>query len=197
MTATSELNDKNESKPCLDWLTLVDFFYGAFPRAKQILVEHSWAVADMALEINRKKKLGLRPEDVELAAMLHDIGIIGTDASGIGCTGTEPYIRHGILGADMLRAYNAPEWAARVAERHTGVGLTPDDITRQNLPLPTERVLLPETMLEKLICYADKFFSKRPGQLSLPKSLDQVRTEIGRHGADSLSRFEALHHLFS
>ena len=52
--------------------------------------------------------------------MLHDIGIIFTDAPALDCHGTEPYMRHGIIGADLLRSDGVDEYLARVAERHTG-----------------------------------------------------------------------------
>lgn len=185
-----------ESRPTLSWQTLVDLFYKGNAEARDILVEHSRAVADLALKINRERHLGLEDDAVEFAAMVHDIGIVATDAPGIGCNGVEPYIRHGVVGGRMLREAGAPEFAARVAERHTGVGLTAADIKRQNLPLPLDVTLYPETLLEKLICYADKFFSKRRGQLSQIKSKEKVRAEMLRHGEDSLLRFDRLDEIF-
>ena len=148
----------------------------------------------MALAINDDLRLGLAPEEVEAAAMLHDIGIFLTNAPGIECRGSEHYIRHGLLGAQILRKEGAPEWAARVAERHTGAGLTSDEIKAENLPLP-EINLLPESLLEKLICYADKFFSKS-GDMK-EKTLESVRRSMLRHGPAANSRFEALHRMFS
>ncbi|WP_438590086.1 HD domain-containing protein [Duncaniella muris] len=44
---------------------------------------HCRSVADLALEINRRKGLGLDQAAVEEAAMLHDIGIFMCDAPGI------------------------------------------------------------------------------------------------------------------
>lgn len=149
-------------------------------------------VAELAATINCNRKPGLDPQAVETAAMLHDIGIIMTDAPGIGCHGKEPYIRHGILGADMLRRDGLPEWIARVAERHTGAGLTQEEIAAQGLPLPSDRILVPETTLERLVCYADKFYSKNPGSLEVRKDFGRVKSMMARHGADSLARFEAL-----
>lgn len=195
----SEKNHNNEGRKAKDAEALVAFYYNRPEdlEAKEILLEHSRAVARLALEINERRNLGLDREMIEYAAMVHDIGIIRTYAPGIGCHGTLPYICHGTEGADMLRKAGCPEWAARVAERHTGAGLTADDIHEQNLPLPADRILIPETLLEKLICYADKFFSKKPGQLSVRKSTDRVRNELARHGAPTLERFDALHALFS
>lgn len=112
--------------------------------------------------------------------MLHDIGIFLCDAPGIECHGSAPYIEHGPLGADLLRREGAPEWAARVAERHTGVGIGP---------------LVPETLLERLVCYADKFYSKSGSMERKP--LERVEASIARFGADNLARFRALHSLFA
>lgn len=174
------------------WRDLVDRFYPSGHPARDILLQHSRAVADLALELNRRAATQLDPEQVEYAAMTHDIGIAMTHAPGIGCNGTEPYIRHGILGADLLRRNCAPEWAARVAERHTGTGLTADEISAEKLPLPADRDLMPRTPLERLICYADKFYSKRPGQLTQRKTVDVVRAELAAHGAATLDRFDAM-----
>lgn len=179
--------------------TIIGRFYGSSENAtaRDILIGHSRAVADFALEINRTRNLKLDPTQVETAAMLHDIGIIRTHAPGIGCQGTAPYIRHGIIGADMLRGLEQPEWVCRIAERHTGVGITHDDIINQGLDLPTDRVMTPETLLEKLICYADKFYSKRLGQLDRRKTFEQVFSEVSRFGSDNSDRFLRLHKEFN
>lgn len=132
---------------------------------------------------------------VEEAAMLHDIGIFLTDAPGIHCHGTAPYIAHGYLGADLLRKEHFSEATARVAERHTGSGITPADITDQHLPLPADRSYMPESLLERLICYADKFYSKS-GDIHKEKSLEKVISSMAKHGADTLERFMLLHREF-
>lgn len=174
---------------------IYDKYYPAGTHLRGILERHSRSVANLALEINSRLDAPLDPTTVEDAAMLHDIGIFLTDAPGIHCHGTEPYLCHGILGADLLRKHNAPECFARVAERHTGAGISPDDIAEMNLPLPADRILMPETLLEKLICYADKFYSKS-GDMK-EKSLERVRESMARHSASTLTRFEELHSLFN
>ena len=101
----------------------------------------------------------------------------------------------------MLRD-NAAEWGmtpeeiepyARVCERHTGAGLTKEDIISQDLPLP-HMDLLPETLEEKLVCYADKFYSKT--HLTDEKPFEKVLASMHRFGADSEKRFLNLHDLF-
>ena len=159
-----------------------------------IYMRHCRSVADLALDIARRHNLSLDPDAIEEAAMLHDIGIFRTDAPSIHCHGTEPYLAHGVIGASLLRQLGVDETVARVAERHTGAGITREDIQAQNLPLPPGDYL-PETLLEKLICYADKFYSKSGDMRRKP--LDRVRASIARFGSDSLARFDTLHAIVS
>ena len=126
--------------------TIIDKYYPQGSDGRDIFMRHSSQVAAKALAVARDCGLDIDAAEIETAAMLHDIGICLTNAPSIGCNGTEPYICHGILGAQLLRDENMPEIYARVAERHTGAGLTVNDIDSQQLPLP--RIdLLPETML--------------------------------------------------
>ena len=172
---------------------IIDKYYPVVTKCRGIFIRHSHQVADKALEIARRCNLDISLNEVETAAMLHDIGIYLTNAPDIDCHGSEHYICHGILGAELLRKEGFDEEIARVAERHTGAGLTIDDIDHQQLPLP-RKDYLPETMLEKLICYADKFFSKSGAMQEKP--LDKVRASMARHSIDSLTRFDELHELF-
>lgn len=175
------------------WQSIIDRFYPE-GKLRDILTGHSRQVADMALSIASALNLGIPREQIETAAMLHDIGITATDAPGIYCYGTEPYLLHGTIGATMLRDAAAPEWAADVAERHTGAGLLRSDVIAAGLPDPGHD-LLPRTQLERLVCYADKFFSKtRVG--APPKPLDRVRASLAKFGPASVARFEALHEEF-
>lgn len=172
---------------------IIDKHYESGSPLTEILIRHSSQVRDKALAIAEAKNLLLDREQIEAAAMLHDIGILYTDAPGIQCFGTEPYIRHGILGAKLLRDEGMPESVARVAERHTGAGLTAQEIAEQGLPLP-HKDFLPETLLEQLICYADKFYSKSGDMQEKP--LERVRKSLEKFGGDTLARFEVLHRKF-
>ena len=169
-------------------------FYPDDSPLRELLIRHSTQVRDKAFEILRHSGLQLDRTIIESGAMLHDIGIGRCHAPGIFCHGTSPYIMHGTLGAAMLRSFAAEhncdlEPFARIAERHTGSGLTAQEIRRQNLPLP-EQDFLPETPEEKLICLADKFYSKS-GDLQ-EKSLSEIRRGMAKFGEDSLRRFDDL-----
>ncbi len=175
------------------WEEIINKYYGEDGELRRILVVHSQSVAQKALQtVSLHPELNLDRQFIEEAAMLHDIGIIRTDAPGIQCFGTEPYIRHGIIGAEMLRGEGMPRHA-RVCERHTGAGLSCEDIVNQNLPLP-HRDFLPETLEEKLICYADKFFSKSHPDREKP--LEKVERSIAKFGGDGLARFREWEKIF-
>ena len=83
------------------------------------------------------------------------------------------------------------EACARICERHTGAGLTRQNILDQQLPISPACDLLPETPEEKLVCLADKFFSKS-GDPSQEKSFDRVKKSMQKFGEDSVCRFEEL-----
>lgn len=176
-----------------DWKKIIDKYYSGDGDLRTILIIHSQSVARKALQIvSLHPELNLDREFIEEAAMLHDIGIIKTDAPGIKCFGTEPYICHGILGAEMLRQEGLPRHA-RVCERHTGAGLSLNEIMSQNLPLPHQD-FLPETLEEQVICYADKFFSKT--HLDREKSVEKAEKSIAKFGEEGLARFKQWEKMF-
>jgi uncharacterized protein len=154
---------------------------------REILLTHSRSVADKALDISRKHpELQLDNEFLYEGAMLHDIGIFLTDADGICCFGREPYICHGYLGAELVRGEGFPRHAM-VCERHTGAGLSLDDIITQHLPVP-HRDMLPVTLEEQVICFADKFYSKT--HLDREKSVEAVRKSLLKFGEAGVERFD-------
>jgi uncharacterized protein len=76
-------------------VTLLEKYF-TNPEAREIVIEHSRLVAAKALRIvDSLRRPDIDRRFVEEAALLHDIGVCRTAAPGIGCFGTEPYIRHG------------------------------------------------------------------------------------------------------
>ena len=166
---------------------LIDKYYSDNSALRNILLVHSENVAKKALMIvDQHLELNADRDFVEEAALLHDIGIVKTNAPSIFCFGNEPYIRHGILGAEIVNAEGLGQYA-RVCSRHTGTGLPANEIIEQNLPLP-HMDLVPETIEEQIICFADKFFSKT--KLNQEKSVEQVKMSLRKFGDDSVKRFE-------
>jgi len=165
---------------------IIDKYYPEDNELRHILITHSRSVADKALSIAKAHpEMHLDTEFLEEAAMLHDIGVFLCHAPGIQCFGNEPYIRHGMLGAQLLRQEGLARHA-RVCERHTGAGISAEEIERQQLPLPPGDYL-PETLEEKVICFADKFFSKT--RLDREKTLEQATESLKKFGNEGVKRF--------
>lgn len=170
----------------MDYQKIIDKYYNKEDALRRILLIHSQSVTRKALHIvDTHPELALDRDFVREAAMLHDIGITFCNAPSIQCFGTEPYICHGRLGAELLRREGFPRHA-RVCERHTGAGLSARDIIAQDLPLPHQN-FLPETLEEQVICYADKFFSKT--HLEREKSIEQAANSLRKFGEEGVRRF--------
>ena len=154
----------------MDYLALIDKYYPEDNALKRLLLHHSRQVADRCLDIVRKhRELPVDTQFLEEAAMLHDIGIFRCNAPSILCEGTEPYIKHGPIGAEILRCEGFPRHA-RVAERHTGTGLPGYE---------------PETLEEEIVCYADKFYSKsNPDHVRTVLETAQSLEKFGQEGVD-------------
>ena len=181
----------------IDCLSIIQRYYTPGNDDYRVLVLHSRQVADLAVKLGQRLIDRGEPVDIEFveeAAMLHDIGMCLTDAPGIYCYGNEPYIRHGILGRQMLDSIGLYRHG-RVCERHTGAGITAAEIISQHLPIDPPRDLLPESVEEKLVCYADKFFSKSRLD-EPPKTLDRVRRSLAKFGDDSVARFDEMASFF-
>ena len=117
----------------MDYQAIIDQYYPSENELRRILLTHSRQVADRCLLIARKHpELRLDTEFLEEAAMLHDIGIYQCDAPGIQCFGTEPYICHGVIGGRLLREKGLVRHA-QVCERHTGTGISHEQIKAQGL----------------------------------------------------------------
>lgn len=206
----------------MDYLALLHRYYPEDNALRRMLLHHSRQVCARALQIvERHPELGANRNLVETGAMLHDIGIFLTDAPGIHCHGTAHYILHGSLGAQLLRneaeqlkkeklqaeqlkeeqlqaiqlqeELHFYEALARICERHTGTGLTRQTIIERGLPDP-QQDLLPETIEEQIICYADKFYSK--SHLERERTIPQTLQSLEKFGDEGVEKFRHWTELF-
>lgn len=172
---------------------IIDKYYSNNPELRDVLLVHSEKVTQKALSAAHKHpELHLNENFIIEAAMLHDIGIFLCDATSIHCYGSEPYVCHGRLGAQLLRREGYPKHA-RVAERHTGTGLTAEIITKQQLPLPPQDYT-PETIEEQIICWADKFFSK--SHPDREKTTEQVIKMLSKFPDADIDTFKKWQQMF-
>lgn len=172
---------------------LIDKYYPEQNELRHILVVHSECVAQKALAMaQRHPELSLDLDFIREGALLHDIGIFLTHAPGIHCLGEHPYICHGTLGSELLRKEGFPRHAL-VCERHTGAGISLRAIIEQQLPIP-HREMLPVSLEEQLICFADKFYSK--SHLDEERSVERARKSLKKFGEEGVARFERWCELF-
>ena len=159
---------------------------GAF----DLVYTHCVIVCGIVEQLHSRLRAG-QEIDIDLAragALLHDVGVYRLYNKAGNLDGRN-YIRHGILGYELLQEEGIPEAICRFASHHTGVGLTRDDVIAQRLPLPPADYLA-ETGEERLVMYADKFHSKKtpPILLTAPAYAARVR----RFGAGKIAAGEAM-----
>lgn len=179
----------------LSYPTLIDRHI-TNPLTKNIYLIHVTLVTQRALRIARG--LNLPPETItfiEEASMLHDIGIVKVDDIELGCTGTLDYICHGTEGRKILEAEGLPKHGL-VAERHTGVGLSIEDIIKQKLPLP-HRDMLAESLEEKIISWSDLFYSKNPDNLFREKTIERAYESVAEFGERQQKTFREWESMFA
>jgi uncharacterized protein len=158
--------------------------------AYRFYLPHVILVTAKALKIAHSLHLSAEQiQFIEEAAMLHDIGTIKTNDPAIGCFGTLPYIQHGIAGKEILEAEGLPRHAAAV-ERHFGVGITLEDIEIHDLPLP-KQAILPQTVEERTISFADIFFTKRQGSVWEERTIAQARASLTKINPKKGAIFDA------
>jgi uncharacterized protein len=137
-----------------------------------------WAIASQLMETRR---LPVDAELVRAGCLLHDVGVHLLNGA--------PYIRHGVLGEEMLLARGYPARIARFCAHHTGVGLTREDIERQQLPLPVTDYLA-DSGEERLLMYADKFHSKSTPPVFV--TAPTYAKSVGVFGAEHAVRFSEM-----
>ena len=172
---------------------IIGKYYPSDDNLRRLLLHHSRQVAERVEKIvERHPEWNLDRSFLEDAAMLHDVGIFRCDAPGIHCHGKAPYLHHGILGAEILRheAESADaalrpryEQLARVCERHTGTGLTAEQLEMLDIHVASPD-LMPETLEEQIVCYADKFYSKSHPERE--RSIEQTIKSLRRFGEDGV-----------
>ncbi|MBV7327573.1 phosphohydrolase [Chloroflexi bacterium TSY] len=173
----------------IDYFPLIHKYISPTSAVYPIYMTHCHLVANKALTIARK--LGLSDESqrfIEEAAMLHDIGIIKVDSPGIYCYGELPYLCHLTEGSAILNREGLSRHA-RVAECHASTGIMREEILENALPLPP-RDLVPETVEEEIISFADFFYSKNIKRLWHEKQLDKIRANVSKYGPAKEAKLE-------
>jgi uncharacterized protein len=138
-------------------------------------------VTKIAVRIARQlKKKGhtVDVELVEIGAILHDIGRSKTHETD-----------HAAVGGEMVRQLGIAEPVARIVDRHIGAGIPEAEAKALGLP---EGVYVPETLEEKIVCYADKLIAGWR-EVDISVTVDDFAEKMGRDHP-SIKRLWSLHH---
>ncbi|MCP8303862.1 MAG: HDIG domain-containing protein [archaeon] len=143
------------------------------------LLRHSIIVSEVSAILAfalKEKGYEIDLELVKVGGLLHDIGRTRTHS-----------VHHGYVGGRLLREMGVDERIARIAERHVGGGLSKEDAEKLSLP---EGVYMPETLEEKVVCFADKIVGM-DNVIPLEETLDKFRKELGDE-SDAVQRLIEL-----
>jgi uncharacterized protein len=164
------------------------------PDALDLVYTHCVIVCGIAEQLCSRPGSGLGVDSslARAGSLLHDIGVyrLYDDAGDLDQAN---YIRHGVLGYELLREEGLPEAICRFASHHTGVGISRDDVLAQHLPIPPADYLA-ETGEERLVMYADKFHSKTTPPVFRTASASAAR--LARFGEEKVRVFEAMRDTF-
>ncbi|MFE7129496.1 HD domain-containing protein [Streptomyces sp. NPDC057638] len=167
--------------------------YAPSPVAFEVVYSHCeivWRIAEDLLD--GLNDTAMDRELVRAGSLLHDIGVYRLYDSA-GDLDHKNYVRHGLLGHEILTAEGIPETLCRFCSCHTGVGLTKSDVICQQLPLPPADYLA-ITNEEKLVMYADKFHSKTTPPRFL--TADAYAAYVSRFGHDKVDAFTLFRKTF-
>jgi uncharacterized protein len=160
--------------------------------AFELVWTHCVIVCEIAEQIMERAGPAADRELVRAGCLLHDIGVYRLyDVTGR--IDFRQYVRHGVLGHELLREEGFPEETCRFCSCHTGMGLTRDDIERQGLPLPPGDYVA-ESIEERLVMYADKFHSKTNPPTFV--SAETYAVHVRRFGDEKAAAFAAMREMF-
>jgi uncharacterized protein len=156
--------------------------------AFDLVYSHCAIVCGIAEQLLGRCGLDLDADLIRAGSLLHDIGVYRLyDAAGQ--LDHSRYVRHGLLGHELLAAEGFAEAICRFSSCHTGVGLTRYDIASQRLPLPA-RDFLAESAEEQLVMYADKFHTKTDPPAFIGAAA--YAASIRRFGEEKARAFESM-----
>ena len=166
------------------------------PGALDLVYTHCVIVCAIAEQLCSLPGAGLDIDiDIDLVragSLLHDIGVyrLYDDAGNLDQAN---YIRHGVLGYELLREEGLPEAISRFASHHIGVGISRGDVLDQQLPIPAADYLA-DTGEERLVMYADNFHSKTTPPVF--RTASECAARLRRFGEEKVRAFQAMRDTF-
>lgn len=128
----------------------------------ELVSTHGMIVAEIALFCANNTSDNVDLEVLESACLLHDIGsYVFVGAENYSSDFKNNYPGHAIFGAKILQDEGLDERIWRAVETHVLLGLSMQEISSSGMALP-EKDYFPATIEARLVCYGDRFHSKKP-----------------------------------
>jgi uncharacterized protein len=180
------LNSRNQT--IMDYFQIIHRYIAPGSQTYPLYLIHCTLVAKLALEIG--ERLGLVMDSlrfIEEAAMLHDIGIVQTNMPVIFCSGPFSYLYHLTEGRRILEAEQLPHHA-QVAQTHAGLSLAAERLSNAGIggDLST---FMPQSIEEKIINFADLFYSKDTATLWRKRTVGEVHGNIKQFAPQNIALF--------
>ncbi len=184
----------------VDPYKIIEKYYTPGSLAYTILVAHSTMVCSKATTIaTRRNKLHKENQvNIQLVqewALLHDIWICTTKTPDIGNTWNKPYLHHIVAWYEILLKEELPKHA-RIALTHTWCWIHHSQIKERKLPLSLELNYLPQSLEEKIVSYADLFYTKHLENLYVEKTPKKIKKEQQVFWLSQVDTFNKWHSLF-
>jgi len=147
------------------------------------VLRHVLKVSETAKDLAGKaesKGYRVNKKLVAAGALLHDIGRAVTHD-----------VSHGVIGGQIVRRRKLDERLAKIVERHVGAGISQEEAAKLKLGSIS---LIPETIEEKIVCYADKLVDG-DRRVEFTETLKYFKEKLGSdHPA--IRRLEELNEFF-
>ena len=128
----------------------------------ELVRTHGIIVSEIALDCAKNTYESVNIEVLEAACLLHDIGsYVFVGANNYSSDFRDNYPGHALFGAKILQDEGIDERICEAIETHVLLGLTAGEIKESGKKLPYKNYE-PKTIEGRLLCYADRFHSKRP-----------------------------------
>ena len=158
--------------------------YASDKSTYEIILAHSKRVTKIALRLADQIDKPVDKVFLKEAAMLHDIGRFKFPPWHSSAL-------HGVAGAEIMRK-EGYERIARVCERHLGAGISKEVAKRLGLPV---KDYFPETVEEKLICYADRL-TDNDKEIAFEEELARFRRDYDPEAVERLKKLHDEIHLW-
>ena len=153
--------------------------YAPNDKVFNLVYEHCQIVSEIALwcSDNISDEIVVNKQLLQTAALLHDIGTyVFFDEDG-HVSNERLYPQHAILGSKILEDEGLDKQVYDMVATHILLGLTKQEIIDTPWYLP-EHDYEPKTIEGELLCYADRYHSKRPSFNAFDTFLDRLKRSL-------------------